>query len=66
MEEVSELLEELLQESDEVIFKKLNIIADEVTIEVTGDGAGNFPTDLLLNLLTGQEQGMLPEKTSKK
>ena len=57
MEDMTELLEELLAESEEVIFKKLQIHADAVELEVTGEGAGELPTDLLINLITGQEKG---------
>jgi len=63
MEKISEVFEALLQESDEIILKKIHISADEFEIQVIGEGAGSFPTDLLLNLLIGQEKGMLPEKT---
>ncbi|NVM03764.1 MAG: hypothetical protein HWN67_15650 [Candidatus Helarchaeota archaeon] len=56
MEEFTELFEEILAESDEVIFKKLIIHADAVELEVTGEGAGELPTDLLLSLITSQEK----------
>ncbi len=65
MEEVTELFEELLQESDEIVLKKLIIHADAVELEVTGEGAGELPTDLLINLLTSEEKPLFPEKGKK-
>jgi hypothetical protein len=56
MEDFAELFGELLQESDEIRFKKLTIHADAVELEVTGEGAGDLPTDLLLNLISGAEK----------
>lgn len=63
MEDVSEILEELFQEYDEIRFKKLHIRADAVELEVTGAGSEDLPTDLLVNLFEASEKKPLfPKK----
>ncbi|MHA1380597.1 MAG: hypothetical protein ACTSRG_19695 [Candidatus Helarchaeota archaeon] len=63
MEDVAELLEELFQESDEIIFRKLNIRANTLELEVSGVGSDTFPTDLLVGLVEASENKLLfPKK----
>ncbi|MHA1298969.1 MAG: hypothetical protein ACTSO9_05935 [Candidatus Helarchaeota archaeon] len=56
MEDVAELFEELLQEADEIVFKKLQIRANALELEVTGAGSETFPTDLIVGLLEASEE----------
>lgn len=63
MEDVAELLEDLFQESDEIVFKKLQIRADALELEVSGAGSETFPTDLLVGLFEASEKKPLfPKK----
>ena len=59
MEDISELFEELMQESDEIIFKKIKIDADIAEFQVPGEGLDNLPADILSSLFLNQKKSKL-------